>query len=160
MLYLGLDSSTQSLSAVLLDLMSREVLLDHSINFDERLPDFGCKNGVLPNADPQVAHSDPLMWLAALDLMCQDLVDKGVDLGQIAAVSGSGQQHGSVYLKANAADVLESLKPRGTLAKQLKKTLSRPTSPIWMDSCPRPVCVGIVGALGGGGAVAQLTGSA
>lgn len=160
MLYLGLDSSTQSLSAVVLDLASREVLLDHSISFDEQLPEFGCKNGVRPNKDPQVAHSDPLMWLAALDMMCQDLVDKGIDLGQIAAVSGSGQQHGSVYLKANAAAALKSLKPRGTLAKQLKKTLSRPTSPIWMDSSTRPQCDEIEAAIGGPGAVAQLTGSA
>ena len=159
-LYLGLDSSTQSLSAVVIDLMVPEVLLDHSIQFDERLREFGCENGVLPNDDPQVAHSDPLMWLAALDLMCAELVEKGIDLSQILAVAGSGQQHGSVYLKANADDVLASLSPRSTLAKQLKKALSRPTSPIWMDSSTRPQCDEIEEAVGGASAVAELTGSA
>ena len=159
-LYLGLDSSTQSLSAVVIDLMSREVLLDYSISFDERLAEFGCENGVLPNDDPQVAHSDPLMWLAALDLMCKELPEKGIDLDQIYAVAGSGQQHGSVYLKANADDVLASLSPRSTLAKQLKKALSRPTSPIWMDSSTRPQCDEIEEAVGGASAVAELTGSA
>ena len=159
-LYLGLDSSTQSLSAVVLDLDTREVLLDHSIGFDERLPEFGCENGVLPSKDPQVAHSDPLMWLAALDLLCDELRDKGIDLGQVAAVAGSGQQHGSVYLKANATDVLKSLTPKRPLAAQLRKAFSRPTSPIWMDSSTRPQCDEIEAALGGASVVADLTGSA
>jgi len=159
-LYLGLDSSTQSLSAVVIDLDNRKVVLDHSINFDERLPDFGCPNGVLPNKDPQVAHSDPLMWLAALDLLLEELPQQGIDLAQVVAISGSGQQHGSVYLKANAADVLKSLNPKRSLATQLKKALSRPTSPIWMDSSTRPQCDEIEAAAGGASAVADLTGSA
>jgi len=158
-LYLGLDSSTQSLSAVVLDLEAREVVLDHSIGFDERLADFGCKNGVLPNADPTVAHSDPLMWLAALDLLLDDLRQKGIDLGQVAAVSGSGQQHGSVYLNAKATAILKSLSPRRPLARQLKPALSRPTSPIWMDSSTRAQCDEMEAAVGGGLAVAELTGS-
>ncbi len=159
-LYLGLDSSTQSLSAVVIDLWTREVLLDYTINFNERLPEFGCEDGVLPNDDPQVAHSDPLLWLAALDLMCKELPEKGIDVSEILAVAGSGQQHGSVYLKANASDVLRSLSPRSTLPRQLKKALSRPTSPIWMDSSTRPQCDEIEAALGGAAAVAELTGSA
>ena len=159
-LYLGLDSSTQSLSAVVIDLWTREVLLDYTINFNERLPEFGCEDGVLPNGDPQVKHSDPLLWLAALDLMCKELPEKGIDLSEILAVAGSGQQHGSVYLKANAADVLKSLSPRSTLSRQLRKALSRPTSPIWMDSSTRPQCDEIEAAVGGASAVAELTGSA
>jgi len=158
-LYLGLDSSTQSLSAVVLDLESREVVLDHSISFDERLPEFGTENGVLPTKDPTVAHSDPLMWLAALDLVCDDLRQKGIDLGQIAAIAGSGQQHGSVYLKANAVNVLRALSARRTLARQLKAALSRPTSPIWMDSSTRQQCDEVEEAVGGSLAVAELTGS-
>ncbi len=158
-LYLGLDSSTQSLSAVVIDLDAREVVLDHSISFDERLPEFGCTNGVLPNADPTVAHSDPLLWLAALDLLCEELPGKGVDLSQIVAVAGSGQQHGSVYLKAKATGVLKKLNPRRPLAAQLKPALSRPTAPIWMDSSTNAQCREIEAALGGALATAQLTGS-
>ncbi|MFW6162851.1 MAG: xylulokinase [Planctomycetota bacterium] len=158
-LYLGLDSSTQSLSAVILDLEGREVLLDHSIDFDERLAKFGCENGVLPSEDPQEAHSDPLMWLAALDLMYKELGEEGIELREIAAVSGSGQQHGSVYLKATATEALKSLKPRGKLASQLRKTLSRATAPIWMDTSTRAQCDEIEAAVGGPQAVTELTGS-
>ena len=158
-LYLGLDSSTQSLSAVVIDLDAREVVLDTSINFDERLPEFGCKNGVLPNDDPQVAHSDPLLWLAALDLLCSELPGKGIDLSQVVAVAGSGQQHGSVYLKPKATDVLKKLKPTKGLAAQIKPVLSRPSAPIWMDSSTNAECRAIEEALGGARATAQLTGS-
>ena len=158
-LYLGLDSSTQSLSAVVLDSERREVVLDHTVNFDKRLPEFGTANGVLPNKDPMVAQSDPLMWVAALDLMCDDLRERGIDLSQIAAVAGSGQQHGSVYLKANAVNVLKSLNPKRALSKQIKPALSRPASPIWMDSSTRPQCDEIEETVGGASAVAELTGS-
>jgi len=158
-LYLGLDSSTQSLSAVVLDSERREVVLDHTVNFDKRLPEFGTANGVLPNKDPMVAQSDALMWVAALDLMCDDLREKGIDVSQITAVAGSGQQHGSVYLKPNAATVLRSLNPRRTLAMQMKPALSRPVSPIWMDSSTRPQCDQIEETVGGASAVAELTGS-
>lgn len=158
-LYLGLDASTQSLTAAVVDFARREVLTTHTISFDERLPRFGTQNGVLPSEDPTVAHSDPLMWLAALDLMCEDLKAQGIDLARVAAIAGSGQQHGSVYLKANAADVLRKLNPRRALAAQLKPTLARPTSPIWMDSSTKKQCDEIEGSVGGPLAVAELTGS-
>jgi len=158
-LYLGLDSSTQSLSAILVDIEKRQLVLDQSINYNERLAEFGCRNGVLPSDDPTVAHSDPLMWLAALDMLLDDLRAKGVDLSQVAAIAGSGQQHGSVYLNAKATNVLKSLDPKKSLGKQLRPALSRPTSPIWMDSSTRKQCDEIEAAVGGPAAVAELTGS-
>jgi len=158
-LYLGLDSSTQSLSAVLLNLETREVVLNHAVSFDERLPECGCRNGVLPDSDPTIAHSNPLMWLAALDLMCSDLQAAGVDLSSIAAISGSGQQHGSVYLKSNASHVLKVLSPAKSLSAQMRASLSRPVAPIWMDSSTRQQCDEIEGIVGGATDVANLTGS-
>ncbi|MFP4057590.1 MAG: xylulokinase [Candidatus Brocadiia bacterium] len=158
-LYLGLDASTQSLSAVVLDLEARQVVGDLSLNFDERLPQFGTRNGVLPSDEPGVAHSDPLLWLAALDLMCQDLAQAGIDLAQVAAVCGSGQQHGSVYLKAGAEEALGSLDAQRDLAAQLEPALSRATAPIWMDTSTRQQCAEIEDAVGGPQVVADLTGS-
>ena len=48
-LFLGLDSSTQSLSAVVIDLDTRKVVYEHSLNFDQALPHHKTLNGVLPN---------------------------------------------------------------------------------------------------------------
>src|ERR1700733_6121174 len=96
-LFLGLDCSTQSLSAILIDHDSRRVVYNHSLNFDETLPHYGTLNGILRNDDPLVVHSPPLMWAEALDMLFAQMKQDGVPLGQILGVSGSGQHHGSVY---------------------------------------------------------------
>ena len=49
-LFLGLDSSTQSLSAVIIDLDQRKVIYEKSLNFDRALPEYKTRNGVLPTA--------------------------------------------------------------------------------------------------------------
>src|SRR5271155_810336 len=108
-LFLGLDSSTQSLSAVVIDLDARKVIYEKSLNFDQSLPHYKTRNGVLPNRDPLVKHSPPLMWAEALDLMFATMKRDGVALEKILAVGGSGQQHGSVYLNEKAADALANL---------------------------------------------------
>src|SRR6185312_7817382 len=158
-LFLGLDSSTQSLSAVVIDYDTRKVVYNDSLNFDEALPHYKTRNGVLPNANPLVKHSPPLMWAEALDLVFARMKRNGVALDKILAVSGSGQQHGSVYLKENAADAIADLDPKLDLVKNLKGVFARPTAPIWMDSSTGAECGEIRRALGGVKASAQLTGS-
>src|SRR5450755_3417037 len=129
-LFLGLDSSTQSLSAVVIDLDTRKVVCEKSLNFDQALPQYKTQNGVLPNRDPLVKHSSPLLWAAALDLLFARMKKDGVALGNILAVSGSGQQHGSVYFNEKAADVLLNLNPQKSLVENLDGIFTRKTSPI------------------------------
>jgi xylulokinase len=95
-LFLGLDSSTQSLSAVVIDYDTHRVVYDKSLNFDKSLPHYGTQNGTLRSDDPRVVHSPPLMWAEALDVLFAQMKQDGVPLGDILAISGSGQQHGSV----------------------------------------------------------------
>ncbi len=159
-LFLGLDSSTQSLSALVIDHDSREVVYEASLVFDEALPAYGTQNGVLRNPDPKVVHSPPLMWVEALDLIFDGMRRDGVDLGSVLAVSGSGQQHGSVYMNAGAPQALRSLDPARALVENLSGVFSRKTSPIWMDSSTTAECDEITQALGGAAATAEATGSA
>ena len=147
-LFLGLDSSTQSLSAVVIDLVARKVVYEHSLNFDRALPQYGTRNGVLPNRDPLVKHSPPLMWAEALDLMFAQMKKDGVALGEILAVSGSGQQHGSIYLNEKADAALAALDPQKPLVETLRGVFSRKTSPIWMDSSTAKECAEIRKKLG------------
>jgi xylulokinase len=158
-LFLGLDSSTQSLSAVVIDCDRRKVVYEKSLNFDRALPHYGTQNGVLPNADPLVKHSSPLMWAEALDLLFAEMKKDGVALGEFLAISGSGQQHGSVYLNGRAAGALAKLDPQKTLVENLHGVFSRPTSPIWMDSSTAAECAEIRKKLGGIKATAEATGS-
>jgi len=158
-LFLGLDSSTQSLSAVVIDYDTRKVVYNDSLNFDEALPHYKTRNGVLPNRDPLIKHSPPLMWAEALDLVFARMKKKGVALNKILAISGSGQQHGSVYLNAKGAETIANLDSKLSLVKNLAGVFARPTAPIWMDSSTGAECGEIRRALGGIKAAAQLTGS-
>src|SRR5438876_10668064 len=105
-LYLGLDSSTQSLTAIVIDVPSTslgasdrrpEVVFQSSLAFDEVLPKYGTRHDVLPHDDPAVVCSSPLMWAEALDVMLGCVARSGVDLSRLAAIFGSAQQPGSVY---------------------------------------------------------------
>src|ERR1017187_1604636 len=98
-LFLGLDSSTQSVSAVVIDCDRRKVVYEKSLNFDKALPQYGTQNGVLPHPDPLVKHSSPLLWAEALDLLFAEMKKDGVALGEILAISGSGHQHGKEQIQ-------------------------------------------------------------
>jgi len=158
-LFLGLDCSTQSLSAIVINSTSRQVVYNHSLNFDQALPHYGTRNGTLPSNDPLVIHSPPLMWVEALDVLFAQMKQDGVPLGAILAISGSGQQHGSVYLNSGAPDALARLNPAKPLIENLRNVFSRATAPVWMDSSTGAECAEIREALGGVKATAQTTGS-
>ena len=158
-LFLGLDSSTQSLSAVVIDLDTHKVVYENSLNFDQELPEFKTKNGVLPSRDPLVKHSPPLLWAAALDRLFARMKKDKVALGKILAVSGSAQQHGSVYLNAKAVDALAALDPKKSLVENLSGVFARKTSPIWMDSSTTKECEEVRKKLGGVKFTASRTGS-
>jgi xylulokinase len=158
-LFLGLDSSTQSLSAMVIDYDTRKVVYEKSLNFDRALPQYKTQNGVLPDSHALIKHSPPQMWADALDLMFAQMKKDGVALGEILAVSGSGQQHGSVYLNHRAEDALQNLNPLKTLTENLRGCFSRGTSPIWMDSSTAKECAEIRETLGGLKATAEKTGS-
>jgi xylulokinase len=160
-LYLGLDSSTQSLTAILLEAEGdrRRVVFESSVGFDEAFPKYGTRHGVLPGSDSATAVSPPLMWVDALELMIDRLSTSGLDLSHLAAISGSAQQHGSVYLNATARSGLASLDPARRLAEQVAPMLARPVSPIWMDSSTSAECAEIEAGVGGDRELAQHTGS-
>ncbi len=160
-LFLGLDASTQSLSALVLEVSggTRRVVFESSLVFDEAFPQYGTDHGVLRHTDPAVAVSSPLMWAEALDVMMQRLAQSGLDLRSLAAISGSAQQHGSVYLNADAARRLSSLDTEQPLAHQVAPMLSRTVAPIWMDSSTATECAEITAAVGGEQVLADRTGS-
>jgi len=150
-LYVGIDCSTQGLTLQVLSVGAGDdpariaapengVVFQHVVNFDRDLPRYGTRHGALPSADPAIVHAPPQMWADALELGLAALARSGVDLADIAAISGSAQQHGTVYLDAAGE-------------------FSRLTSPIWMDTSTSAECAEITSALGGPNAVAQLTGS-
>lgn len=156
--FLGLDSSTQSLSAVVIDTDTGAVVFDGGVSFGSDLAEFNCPNGFLPGTDALVRHSDPLMWVAALEKLLADAEAAGVEWARIQGISGSGQQHGSVYLNERFFDAV-AFSPGTPLVEQLRPCLSRKTAPIWMDSSTTAQCEAIAAAVGGNEVVSRITGS-
>jgi xylulokinase len=157
-LFLGLDSSTQGFKATLMD--SRlAVIHEVAVNFDKDLPDFKTQGGVHHHPDGLAVTSPPLMWVAALDLALERMKAAPCAFDRIAAISGSGQQHGSVWLKKGAREALRKVRAEKSLRDQLAGIFSVADSPIWMDSSTAKQCQEREKALGGAQAVANLTGS-
>ena len=100
------------------------------------------------------------MWAEALDLMIARLAASGLDLWRMTAISGSAQQHGSVYLSATGAERRwrGSIRP-GRSSASCAALLSRALSPIWMDTTTAEECAEIAAAVGGEATLAQHTGS-
>lgn len=160
-IYLGLDCSTQSLTLMALEVEAgrREVVFEVEIEYDRDLRSYGTTHGVLASADPRIQASPPTMWAVALDAALAAAAASGLSLDRIAAVAGSAQQHGSVYLNDRAAARFATLDPSTPLAHQLADVYARPTAPIWMDSSTTTECGEITAALGGAERLARLTGS-
>ena len=155
---LGIDGSTQSMSAIVIDLNDNQVICEHSVNFGSRLSQYNSPNGFFEGESPNTVYSNPSMWLDAIDLLFQEL-KKSCDLGKVKAISGAGQQHGSVYLNTKWLETISQLDPTLSLSKQIKPCLSRPHSPIWMDSSTTLECQEIAQALGGNEVVCKKSGS-
>ena len=157
-MFLGLDSSTQSLTAVVIDPSTAAIACQLSVSFGQDLPHYHSPSGFIPGGVNGEVHSNPLMWLEALDLLMGKL-QKVIDLHHIKAVAGSGQQHGSVYLDGSFDELLAGLSTDGTLVSQLASSFTRTTSPIWMDTSTGDECAEITRTLGGPEEICRRSGS-
>ncbi len=155
---LGIDSSTQSCSALIININEGKVVAEASVNFGAQLPQYHAPSGFIPDGENGEVHSDPLMWLDALDMLLEDLAGQ-CDLSKVSAVSGAGQQHGSVYLNSQWTHRVKALSPDQPLSEQLAPALSRTTSPIWMDSSTSLECQEIAAELGGDEVICAKSGS-
>jgi xylulokinase len=157
--YLGIDASTQSLTGMIIDVDTNTTIAETTINFDEHFSKaYGVTHGVVEYGDG-VVHSFPLMWVEALELLFAALHRHGHDLSRIRAISGSGQQHGTVYLNAQTQASLGGLTATTSLRAQLSGIFSRPTAPIWMDSSTGAQCAEIERNVGGNSTLVALTGN-
>ncbi|CAM6040358.1 unnamed protein product [Sphagnum compactum] len=159
-LFLGFDSSTQSLKATAIDAGLR-LHSFQSVHFDSELPHYGTKDGVHRDPKVQGRITGPvLMWVEALELVLSKLTKAGFPFEKVYGVSGSGQQHGSVYWAKDAQEYhLKKLNPLKSLSVQFQGAFSVQDSPVWMDSSTSLQCRAIEKAMGGALSLTELTGS-
>jgi xylulokinase len=163
-LYLGLDLSTQSLDAVVIDLNdATESAFEVTLNFDSELPDYGTRNGFIYNAQTKSAVAPALMFAEALERVLEKLHSTQCPFERIRAVSVSAQQHGSVYWRRPPRLPLTAEASQQSLVVLLKEpdnAFALPQSPIWADASTTEECRAIEAAFPGGAMqLALATGS-
>lgn len=159
--YLGLDLGTNALKAVVLS-PSLSATHSVSVNFASDLPSFS--PAVALDESTGTALSSPRLFLAALDLALQRLVEDGCPLGNVVALSGSAQMHGSVYTTPAFPASLTSLSTAHKYALNTPdcfpdSCFALRDAPIWMDTSTAAECAQIERELGGASRVAAVTGS-
>lgn len=168
-LALGLDSSTQSLSAVVIDIDAAEKYFEHSLDYrtDARLNQFGVgEDYILSPREEGEAEQPPLMYLASLDALFADMREAGIPLENILLINTSGQQHGHVYLNRDADALLAQLASfqnfeEDTLDLQilLKGAFAYPNAPIWMTANTTAQAEAVRDGVGGKSEMIDLSGS-
>ncbi|CAN9506215.1 unnamed protein product [Ophioblennius macclurei] len=157
-LYLGLDFSTQQLKAVAIN-EELDVVHQSCVHFDSELSSYRTRGGVHIHTDGLTVTSPVLMWVEALDLLLGKMKNVGFDFSRVRALSGSGQQHGSVFWRKGASATLKHLDPNQDLLHLLQHSFSVLDSPVWMDSSTGPQCAALQQATGGAARLAEITGS-
>ncbi|KAF1373361.1 hypothetical protein PFLUV_G00259760 [Perca fluviatilis] len=156
--YLGFDFSTQQLKVVAID-ENLNVVHQNNVQFDSELPEFRTQGGVHIHGDRLTVTSPVLMWVKALDLLLDKVKRAGLDFSRVRALSGSGQQHGSVYWRRGASETLQNLDPDQDLHQLLQGSFSLRDCPVWMDSSSSQQCEDLQAAAGGALRLAHITGS-
>ncbi|KAG5635785.1 hypothetical protein H0H81_010128 [Sphagnurus paluster] len=158
-LFLGLDLSTQQLKAIVIA-QDSTLIHESAVHFDSDLKSYGTTNGAHQGPGDGEVTSPVAMWLEAIDVLFDRMKNAGVPIGAIEAISGAGQQHGSVYWSKDAESLLGALDHTQPLASQLSPAaFSLPNSPTWQDSSTTKECRELEEVVGGPQALADLTGS-
>ncbi|ESO90173.1 hypothetical protein LOTGIDRAFT_123862 [Lottia gigantea] len=157
-LYLGFDFSTQQIKVLAID-DQLKVQYEFAVKFDVDLPEYKTQGGAHISSDKSTVTTPTIMWVQAFDMVLDKMKNSDFPFSNVAGISGSGQQHGSVYWKRGAKETLQNLNPSMTLKEQLKNCFSIGDSPIWMDSSTRKQCDDLEKAVGGTQKLSDITGS-
>ncbi|KAJ2934852.1 hypothetical protein H1R20_g2271, partial [Candolleomyces eurysporus] len=158
-LFLGLDLSTQQLKAVLIK-EDATIVHETSVHFSNDLSHYNTTSGTYHGPGEGEVTSPVAMWLEAIDLLFERMRKEDVSFSDIVAISGAGQQHGSVYWSTKAESLLSNLDPTKSLTEQLSPdAFSLDKSPIWQDHSTEEDCIRLEKEIGGPQALADLSGS-
>ena len=129
MLYIGIDSGTQSTKSIVVDLETGGILATSQQNYD-----------LIPGLPDGHMEQDPRVWIDAVDKTIQAcLTQIGERKDQIRAIGVSGQQHGLVVLNSSSQVI-------------------RPAK-LWCDTSTSEQCKEIIDEFGGETALIKLIGN-
>ncbi len=167
-LVLGIDSSTQSTTAAVLDREGFATAAEAKVRYrdDPRVAKYGLTEGapILPPREPGEADQPVTLYLDALEAVLSDLGP--ATLGRVAAIDLSAHQHGQVWLGEEGSKAMAELRKPGAgsegapaLAERIGPGLAYDRAPIWMSSNTQTEAEELRAALGGSEAVTARSGS-
>lgn len=165
---LGIDSSTQGITAVVIDLESRSVAARAKVHYrdDPRLAGFimGKTWPLLAPREEGEADQPVGLFPAALDAVLSEFSREL--LGRVRSIAVSAQQHGQVWLAGRAGAAYAGLSLEGAgvagspgLAERFAPAFASGRSPIWMSSNTEREADYLRAAAGGAEAMTALSGS-
>lgn len=163
---LGIDSSTQSITAVVLDRNTFQTIFEHRVRYsdDPRLLHYGLTSGmpILSPLETGEASQPTALFLDALEALFLDIPREIIQC--VEAINISAQQHGQVWLSAQGCDALQKLSTPDsmsgpTLSERLSQGFSYDRAPIWMSSNAQSVADTIRSLTGGQERIVALSGS-
>jgi len=158
-LFFGFDLSTQQLKLLVTD-SNLSLHSTYSIEFHRDLPHYKTHKGVFSNEATGEIYAPVKMWIEALDTILQQMAKDNFPFEKVAGMSGSGQQHGSVYWSHEAENILMNLDPSRTLVDQITPgAFSLETSPNWQDHSTGEEIKIFESYVGGAENLAKITGS-
>ena len=148
---LGIDLSTQSISATLLQRDAAGAVLhcgSWSVAFRDWLESSSSGRGnwidpqtlciaSLSREHPGFFAQDPQLFLHALERLMAAMQADGAPLDSVEVISGSAQQHGQLWLNETFIPCCQKLRDgaeTGSLADCFAKSYAYPAAPIWMCS--------------------------
>jgi len=156
---LGLDFGTQSVKTVVLNVHTAEVVYTDSFEYDSFFSRYGTHGGVLPEENPEIRHTSPLMIIEALDMAFTRLQSSGSGVEDIRVVKIDAMQHCTVYTDSSFRGRVSDLDPDNELLPQLQPCITRKTSPVWEDRSTIEEVDYLTNALENNGAIQFLTGN-
>lgn len=139
-LFAGLDISTQSCKLLVIDAIAEDIVFVDSVNYDQDLPQYGTKDGVIQGLESGASESEPQMWIDSVNIVFNRLSSSGIPIDRILCISVSGQQHGLVAL-------------------DVEGTLTRSRSKLWNDFTTHEECLILTERVGGKESMIQEVGN-
>ncbi|KAI5954968.1 xkiA [Candida jiufengensis] len=157
-LFLGFDLSTQQLKIIVTN-ENLKGLKTYNVEFDNQFKEkYKIYKGVIIPGDDGEIVSPVAMWLDAINYLFDKMSKDKFPFDKVVGISGSGQQHGSVYWSNEADKLLKNLNPSQDLSEQLKPAFSWEMSPNWQDHSTIPEANAFHKAIGKEN-LAKITGS-
>ncbi len=139
-LFAGLDVSTQSCKLLVIDFDTEDIIFVESVNYDQDLPQYRTKDGVVQGLEIGASESEPQMWIDAVNIVFDRMSSSGIPTDRILCISVSGQQHGLVALDSEG-------------------NLTRPRSKLWNDFTTLEECQILTECIGGKEAMIREVGN-